>query len=397
MTSPFPGQCDLLVAGGGVAGLPAAVAAARLGASTLLVEREAFLGGMGVSALHRYICGLYLNGPDAPVDTLNAGITREIVDRLRNLSPASHPVRLGRAWVFPFEPRHLQTVYSDLARIESSLAIMPSTTVQGVSCESGRIRSVTLQTPDGIVELTPSAVIDCTGEGTVIRLSGTPYELAPERERQIAGCTLELDGIEGDRDFIGVKIAWHLARLPAGGKTALPLFAGFAPGPGAQDGFCKLSLPAGLGIKAATQLDELLARLHALLAERLPELRNSRVTRHSGMMERDGIRLAGEWELDETSIIEARTFPDDVVRNAWPIEFWDSTGVPSYSYPPDGAYYGIPVRCLRSRAIRNLFASGRCISASNRSLASTRVMGTCMSLGEAAGIEAALFTQKNLI
>lgn len=101
--------------------------------------------------------------------------------------------------------------------------------------------------------------------------------------------------------------------------------------------------------------------------------------------------LAGEWELDEATVLQARKFPNGVARNAWPIEFWDARGAgPFYAYPPDGDYYEIPRRCLRSGAVTNLFATGCCISASERALASTRTMGTSIALGEAAGKLAAL-------
>ena len=395
MNLPNPMRCNVLVAGGGVAGVPAAVAAARLGMSVVLLEREAFLGGAGVSALHRYICGLYLNGDKPPADTLNAGIQREIVDRLCALSPSSAPVRLGRVWGFPFETEHLKTVYTDLARQEANLTIVSSSALESVRCESGRIVTMTMRTADGTREIAASAVVDCTGSGEVIRLSGAPFKIAPDHERQTSGCTFQMDGIEGDRELLGVKIAWLLSRLPADETVELPFFAGFAPGAEADDGFCKLSVPPDLARMGEAHLAGLIVRFHAILAEHLPELRNSRVLRHSGVMEREGIRLMSEWELDEASILDACRFPDGVVRNAWPIEFWDQTGVPGYAYMPDGAHYEIPRRCLHSRSIKNLYAGGRCIAASSRALASIRVMGTCMALGEAAGKEAALFAQHN--
>ncbi|MEI6561948.1 MAG: FAD-dependent oxidoreductase [Verrucomicrobiota bacterium] len=384
--------CDVLVAGGGVAGLPAAVAAARAGARTVLVEREHFLGGTGVTALHRYICGLYLNGPSEPVATLNAGLPREVVARLRALAPASHPLHMGCSWGFPFEPAHLRAVYESLAEGEAHLTRLTSATVQSVERgEGGGIVRVIVQTPEGEHCFTPRAVIDATGMGAVIRLSGAPFVPAPQFERQSVGCTLHLADIEGDRRFLAIKIAWQLGRLAAAEAAGLPAFSGFAAGIDAGEGFWKFTLSAQLTQQGNAAVQQHLDHVHALLAARLPELRGSRIVGRFHLIESDGIRLSGDGELDEASILQGRKFPNSVGRNAWPIESWElGGGGPRYVYPPEGDYYEIPRRCLRSSMVPNLFATGRCISASGRALSSTRPMGTSIALGEAAGKLAAI-------
>jgi len=385
--------CDVLVVGGGVAGVPAAVAASRAGARTVLVERESFFGGTGVTALHRYICGLYLNGPAEPTETLNPGLAREVVARLKKLSPASRPLQMGRVWGFPFQPAQLRSVYDDLVQGEANLTRLTSSTVKAVQYEEGHIASVTVQTPDGEQQIALRSAIDATGWGGLIRLSGAPFELAPEPERQLGGCTLHLEGIEGDRELLAIKIAWQLGRLPAAKTNGLPPFAGFAAGCGEHEGFCKFSIPPELARLDEETVHERLAQVHAILAALMPkELGGSRIVGHSRLVEREGIRLAGEWELDEVSVVQGRKFANGVVRNAWPIEFWEpGASGPLYAYPPDGDFYEIPRRCLRSRTVPNLFATGRCISASSKALASTRAMGTCIALGEAAGKLATIY------
>ena len=385
-------KVDVLVAGGGVAGLPAAIAAARAGALTVVVERENFVGGTGVTALHRYICGLYLNSAKEPETTLNPGLAREIVARLRTFSPSSRPLQLGRGWGFPFEPAHLRAVYEDLAGGEANLTLLTSSTVQAVEHgENGVITSVCVQTPGGEQCFTPRAVIDATGSGAIIRLSGAPSKPVPESERQSGGCTLHLEGIEGDRQFLAIKIAWQFGRLSPAEALGIPPFAGFAAGGGAHEGFCKFSLPLELAQQGKQVIQQRLDRVHALLAERLPELRASRVVGYFHLCKGERVRLIGEGELDETAILQGRKFSNSIARSAWPIEFWrPGLNDPQYAYPPDGDYYEIPRRCLHSGAVPTLFATGRCISATHKALSSTRSMGTCMSLGEAAGKLAAI-------
>ncbi|MCX6966529.1 MAG: FAD-dependent oxidoreductase [Verrucomicrobia bacterium] len=385
--------CDVLVAGGGVAGVPAAVAACRAGARTVLVERENFLGGMGVTALHRYICGLYLNSEAEPSATLNPGLPREVVARLRALSPASHPLPMGRGWGFPFEPAHLRAVYERLAQGEANLIRLLSSTVQAVERNpEGSIVRVTVQSPEGEHVFSPRAVIDATGSGAVLRLAGAPIAPASEPGRQPGGCTLHLAGINGDRQMLAIKIAWQLGRLPPAEAVGLPPFGGFTADGGEGEGFCKFTLSPEFAQQGKEAIQKCLDRMHALLASKIPELAHSRIVGRFHLIESDGVRLAGDWELDESSILTGRKFPNSVVRNAWPVESWEAGGSsPLYAYPPEGDYYEIPRRCLNSRAVPNLFATGRCISATQKAVSSTRPMGTCIALGEAAGKLAAIY------
>lgn len=381
-------SCDILVVGGGVAGVPAAVTAARAGKNVVLVERDDFLGGTGVSALHRYICGLYLNGPKRPEKPLNDGFPGEVLDRLLARAPGSRPLQMGRCWGFPFEPARLRSIYEELVQNETNIMHLASTSLESVQTQDNRIVSVTVQTATGPMELAPRAVIDATGTGAVIRLSGAPFALAPEPELQPSVITVHFDGIDGDRKLLAVSIPWQLGHLYAVEKVELLPFEGFAPGCGERDGFCKFSVPHEIAHDQEA-INQRLATVQKLMAKHIPELRKIKVIGHSRIMDREGIRLAGEWELDAESILQARKFPGSIARNAWPLENWaPRASTPTYEYPPDGDYYEIPASTLHSRAISNLLATGRCISASSKALSSIRPMGTCMALGEAAAKEA---------
>jgi succinate dehydrogenase/fumarate reductase flavoprotein subunit len=111
-------------------------------------------------------------------------------------------------------------------------------------------------------------------------------------------------------------------------------------------------------------------------------------------MEREGRRISGEYILTENDVLNASKFDDGIVKNSWPIELWDKKKGPVYKYVKAGDYYEIPFRCIKVRDIPNLLCAGRCISVSHEALGSTRVMGTCMALGEQAGLAAAFMVKQ---
>ena len=160
------------------------------------------------------------------------------------------------------------------------------------------------------------------------------------------------------------------------------------------EGFIKMSLE---GEDTPDRDESALKNAHAALAylgQLLPAFRGARITGRSlKALDREGRRIIGDYMLTEEDILTARKFSDAVVKNAWPIELWDRTKGTIYRYVPRGDYYEIPFRCLTVKGITNLLTAGRCISVSRTALGSTRVMGTCMALGEQAGLASAYFVR----
>ncbi|MBI5874533.1 MAG: FAD-dependent oxidoreductase, partial [Deltaproteobacteria bacterium] len=123
---------DILVAGGGVSGVAAAVTAGRSGAGVLLIERDGFLGGVGYSGLFQYICGLYLNGDAFPTVALNKGITSEIAALLNKLSPQKTIKKMGLVYVLPYSREDLLSVLNSLCYNEPDLTVLRNTTIVSV-------------------------------------------------------------------------------------------------------------------------------------------------------------------------------------------------------------------------------------------------------------------------
>ena len=378
-------RCEVLVVGGGVAGVPAAVAAARAGVETVLVEKRDVLGGAGVVGLHRSICGLYPNGPGLSESLLNDGIVREVCERLRVLDPASHPVRLGKVDVLPYAPTKLREVFMEMIEGEERVRVLFETPAAGFKRDAGRICCMMA---NGL-EVVPLAVVDCSGDGVVIASDPELHEPVPETGRQMAGFTIRIGSLGGSDNTLPVKVPYVVRQGIEGELLPAYLrYTTFVQGSLPNEGWCKLSLPAGRPDLGLAQHDARL--LLDYLKESLSAFETSRIVEMSAeVLEREGARLKGRYTLTERDALEGRRFPDAIARGAWPIEVWSPDKGPTYRYLEAGASYEIPLRCLTAVAAENLFCAGRCISVTREALGSTRVMGVCMALGEAAGREAA--------
>ena len=383
-------SCDVLIAGGGVAGIAAAVRAARDGARTILAEINGFPGGTAVNCMHRYICGLYPSGPVHPGGTLNGGIADRICAELENLAPGTKPVKMGKVSLFPFTTGNLIKTLRLLSEKQARLDLLYETEVVSVEVQNGRIRNVFARNNNGEIQISTQAVIDCSGDGTVIRLSGATYDISSPDERQLAGFCFKIKGIEDLNDMTPVSVPYYISQAAAEKKIPFYLkYARFYQGDVADEGYCLISIPPGGSPERISEAKKYAATVHGILVNSIDSFRNSRITEmSSGIAERDGIRITGEYTLTEEDVLSARKFHDGVVKSAWPVELWDREKGPTYRYLEPGAWYQIPLRCLKSRNIKNLYCAGRCISASREALGSTRVMGTCISLGEQAGLAA---------
>lgn len=383
-------SCQLLVAGGGVAGTCAALAAARSGVETLLVESRGWLGGTGACGLLRHICGLYGTGEDLPEGTLNGGLCDEVVLGLAARAPRRRVRTIGQVRVLPYEDSDLRAVLTERCGAEERLRVLTSSSVTGASLADGRIDTVNIDTPGGPLLVTPRMAIDCSGNANLAALAGAGCLLSPPGRRQLAGFTIRLNGLEDADELLPVRVPYQCAKgVERGVLPPLLRFTTFFPGDSPDEGFCKLSLDGEDGPERDRRARQWARDLLAYLGQELPAFSRARISETAlTVLEREGRRVAGEYTLTGEDVLSGRKFPDGVVKNAWPMEQWDGERGIRYRYLARGEYYEIPLACLRVAAVPNLLAAGRCISATPEALASTRVMGTCMALGEQAGLEA---------
>jgi hypothetical protein len=373
----------------------AAIAAARGGARTILIEKQSYLGGTGYAGMLQHICGLYLSSDTVPTETLNPGIVREIASLLRKAAPGKDILKIGRVYVLPYSRDDLQSILASLCLGEKNMEILQGETVIVVRSESGEIKDVAVEGPRGRQVIVPAVVIDCSGNGEAAAMAGAECELSLPDERQLAGYIIRVKGLQQLDETLAIKVPYHLAHAVGQGLFSPAVrYTVFSAGNSPGEGFCKMSVEgddsAGRDALAKKEADEVIR----YLATKIPEFKDAYIAGTSlKVLDREGGRVVGEYMLTQDDVLSARKFPDGVVKNAWPIELWDKSKGTTYKYVPPGDYYEIPFRCLKVRGIRNLLTAGRCISVTREALGSTRVMGTSMALGEQAGRAAAYWVK----
>jgi hypothetical protein len=263
--------------------------------------------------------------------------------------------------------------------------------------EQQSIASINARNRSGEFEMTPRAVIDCSGDGAIIQMSGAGYQVAPRSRRQLAGYAFRVKGLQDHDETLPVKVPYYLRKAVEAEELPFYLrFTTYTPGDDPDEGYCRLNIPPAES-NANEHARNDVRLVHCYLSRVVDAFRGSHIAEMSPeVVYREGPRMSGEYTLTADDVLNARKFPDAAVRNAWPIELWDQARGPSCQYLEPGEYYEIPLRCLKAQGISNCWCAGRCISATHEALGSTRVVGTCISLGEQAGREAARSVQNKL-
>ena len=385
---------DVLVAGGGSAGLAAAVSAARLGARTLLVERDGVLGGQAPLALVHSICGLYrLPDGDAPVFA-NPGFASEFATRLLRAGGAHGPLRMGRVWVLPTQPAVFARVAADCACETPGLEVRLHSEITAAAEDE-----VTL----GVEKARARVTIDTTGDGALAALLGAACEQESAARLQRPAFIFALGDV--DTAELGDEGRMRLARRIAGAVQAavLPasaLGAAFRASGQGSEVFVTIDLAAGadydpVSMACRAELEEEGRALADVLTAFLrAEAAGFGGCAISALPTRVGVResrrIVGEYRLEAADLERGAEFDDAVALATWPVELRETNRGPRLRYPDGDRPCEIPLRALRFIGHQRRFMAGRCMASSHEAQASVRVIGTCLATGEAAGFAAAL-------
>jgi hypothetical protein len=383
-------ETDIVVIGGGSAGLCAAIAAARMGMRVILIERSERLGGMGTLAKVHTFCGLYHPDVSRPPQIANPGLPAEI-EQLMRARTGVEPVRIGKVYVLPQDPAAFAEIAHDLTISEKSLEVRFNTTCKAITRGVGE--SFVVETNTGSISC--NSLIDASADAVVADFLGATRLSVPPEKNQRSAFVFSLQGVDPsalDESF-RMRLALEIVRAVTAGelpKTALGTASRSSTIPG-EIYFTTDLDPA--------PRDELMATGRAL-AEALAGFLRGKFPAYAFatgpiLAEEPGVRETFRWKgqylLTEQDLISGREFPDTVAYATWPIELRETTRGAKLRFFDRSVPGCIPLRSLTSSEIGGVFFAGRCISATHEAIASVRVMGTCFATGQAAGQAAAAY------
>ncbi len=404
-------QVDVLVIGGGSAGVAAAVSAARCGAQTLLLERGGALGGMAPAALVHSICGLYRLPDPAESSSgcgplirerepqfANPGFPEEFARRLIESGGATGPVRMGRVDVLLQQPTAFASICDRFVRESPDLEVRLHTDLVAVD-RSFHEASLCCRGRDE--RISARAMVDATGDAIAATLGGAPCEQEPGARLQRPAFIFVLQNVTVFLgDDVRLRIAGRLAAAVSGGTLCEDVL-GVAMRSSGRPGevFVTIDLHAPdydpFDPACLTELEmkgrELAEEITDFLSADVPGFEGTFI---SALPSRIGIResrrVVGEYRLETADLENGTRFEDSVALATWPMELRETNRGARLRFPLDGAPCDIPLRSLRARGFPQLFVAGRCIASSHEAQASVRVIGTCLATGQAAGLAAAV-------
>ncbi len=399
------GHFDVVVVGSGAAGAPAAIAAARSGARTLLIEKLPFLGGNSTAVLDTFY-GFYTPGDRAR--KVVGGIADEVVAGLRSAgSVVERPNTYGAGTGITYLGEHLKVVWESLVE-GAGAAVLLHAFVQDVVVSDARVTSLVVATKAGLRRVGAGVVIDASGDADVCLHAGFGYEAAGTVDpAQTLTTTFRMANVDHQaRATIG-KEELHALMVEAAesGAYDLPRREGsdhITPIPGviatvmtrvehAEDPTRNAADPDTL-TRAEIEGRRQAIEYARFLVDRVPGYEQASLVALSTQIGvRETRRVYGDYRLTKEDVLGASQFDDQIGLCGAPIEDHHGRGATgtNWEYLPEGTAVGIPLRTLIVRDATNVLAVGRCFSATHDAQASVRSMAQCMAMGHAAGIAAA--------
>jgi len=393
---------DVIVIGGGIAGISASISAARLGCKVALVHNRPVLGGNFSSEIRVHITGASGGGH---MFARESGIVDEIVTEARFSSIFGRSVWLETAQ---------DIVLLDMVKQEPGIELFLDTEAkEAIMEDSSRIRAIMVESEKGSFMLSAPIFIDCSGDGVIAYSAGAEYRMGREGKEEF-GESLAPDKPDGY--VLGSSLMFTTKELDHPVKFTPPDWAYRFED---KDLPYRSHSPRELNywwieyggmldiIKDNDRIKEELTKILFGVWDHIKNRGNHRAENFildwigQVVGKRESRRFTGDYILTQRDLEEGTLFPDRIAYGGWSIDLHPPAGIFDPGHPceqhrlPDP--YSIPFRSLYSKNIENLMFAGRNISASHVALGSTRVQGTCGVMGQAAGTAAYLCKKYGVI
>jgi hypothetical protein len=410
-------QSDVLIVGGGAAGVATAVTAARRGLKVTLVERYGFCGGGAVAGLSGTVCGLYAATDDrtAPPEQVVFGFADEFCRRLDALGGLSAPMPYGKTFTRVHDPLIWRETADGFLR-EAGVEVIFHAVATGVKAEGDRIEGLEIWTKEGLVEAQAGIVVDASGDADVVALAGLPSFIGDNGSVQNPTMIFRLMGVDvarfkaeyGEDTIMPERISDLIRRKDNLGEYDLPrakiwLFPTTRPG----ELLCNCTRvlgPDGRELNTLRWRDFTDAEFEGRrqMREYARFFRNNLAGCENSFVNDTGVQVgvrqtrqvSGVARLMNADVVAGTKSREGIARSPWPIEL--HTGEkPRVEWLLDD-YYEVPFGCFVPERGDGLLAAGRCLSAEHEAVASARVTAQCFAYGHAVGHAAALAVRERI-
>ena len=401
------GEYEVVVLGGGPAGIAAAVAASRAGRSTLLVERYGFLGGMGTAAGVTNFCGLHAN-VHGEIRRVVHGVATELLERIERLGGLNAPHALFGKTVAQAYDTAAYKIAADAMLAEAGVHLLFHTLAAGVVMASPRrVQALLVETRSGRRAVLGSSFIDASGDGDLAAWAGVPFDKGDGHGNMLYPSTMfRLNGVDPAR----AGKAWEvipalMLQAEADGRYRFPRKTPIVrPQKSGIEWRVNLTQLAnaqgnamdGTDADELTQAEVLGRRQIASVAGFLREVPGFESSYIVDIAPQVGIRetrrVRGLYQLTESDVLDCASFDDTIGVNGWPLEL-HLKGDVEFRWPkiPESRGFNqLPYRMVVPQGVDNLWIAGRCASMTHEAQSAARVTGACFVMGEAAGTAADL-------
>lgn len=403
------GSFDVVVVGGGPAGIAAATAAARNGADVLLVERYGFLGGMGTAGGVTNFAGLFglVHGETRQVVH---GVADDLLERIDKLGGLNEPQQglQGRITVRSYDVSTLKCAADELL-LSAGAKVLFHALAADIIVDDDAIVALIVETKSGRRAIRAKIFIDCSGDADLAARAGVPFETGDGHGSGLFPTMMfRVGGVDPDRasaaigEFKAIDRLMSEAsskgyRFPREGAIVRPQknptewrvnVTQICDAAGrAMDGTDAVQLSGG-EIEGRRQVQE----YFRFLKTEVPGFENAHIVEIAAQVGiRETRRIDGLYRLTGDDIVGCADFEDTIGVNAWPMEL-HVAGKIEWGFFPDGSrgYCQLPFRMLVPKRISNLFVAGRCASMTHEGQSAARASGGCFVMGQAAGTAAAM-------
>jgi hypothetical protein len=406
--TPVFAEVDVLVVGGGPAGLAAAVSAARLGAQTLLLERHGFLGGMGTAGGVTNFAGLF-GKRGGEMQLLVRGVADELLHRIGALGGLNEPQDglQGRIRVRSYDVAAYKCA-ADGFLLSAGVRLLFHAWAAGVVMDGEHITALLAETKSGRVAIRAREFIDASGDGDVAAFAGVPFTYGDGQGNALYPSTMfRLSNVDAPRALAAVGEFKAIDKLmaAAAGRYNFPR-QGAILRPQRNPSEWRANVTqlhddagraanaidaAGLSAAEVQGREQIVEYLRFLRAE-VPGFERAEIAEIApqvGVRETRRVHCAHMLSGDE--VLNGARFDDSIGLNAWPVE-QHVAGRIEWAFPrdPDNSFNQLPYRMLQPERVANLHVAGRCAGMEHLGQSAARASGACFVMGQAAGTAAAL-------